>query len=320
MSAHSLIINISNCISVLWSIVLAWHGAGQGFIGLCALRVLLGITESTVSPGFSLLTGIWYKPSEHAWRHGIWFLGNGIANTLGGLMAYGISHIDSSLETWRVSLLAPLSLYHSSILIFLVAVHHLRSDHLCLGSVPLLCASRLSPDSQLLDTRWAQDSGSATSEDSAQLQNEWMVATTVYRGPKGSKELAHFSDHWNCFRHQWRGQQRKWYGNPQICSNTNTAPVRFYHRQVLRLRRIQHNPATNATRWLSARRSPCCHICSIQSSQVTAHHSRHWLCPGTLGYPLGERATNREQNRQTFRLLVDDRLFLGFPVVLEFDC
>jgi ACS family allantoate permease-like MFS transporter len=87
---------------VLWSIVLACHGAGQSFVGLAVLRVLLGITESTVSPGFSLLTGIWYKPSEHAWRHGIWFLGNGIANTFGGLLAYGIAHIDGTLEPWRV--------------------------------------------------------------------------------------------------------------------------------------------------------------------------------------------------------------------------
>ncbi|RDW59904.1 MFS allantoate transporter-like protein [Coleophoma cylindrospora] len=86
---------------IAWAIVLACHGAANNFIGLCVLRVLLGITESTVSPGFSLLTGIWYKPSEHAWRHGIWFLGNGIANTLGGLMAYGILHISGSLSPWR---------------------------------------------------------------------------------------------------------------------------------------------------------------------------------------------------------------------------
>ncbi|TGO21196.1 hypothetical protein BPAE_0234g00080 [Botrytis paeoniae] len=86
---------------VIWAIVLGCHGAANNFVGLCVLRVLLGITESTVSPGFSLLTGIWYKPSEHAWRHGIWFLGNGIANTFGGLLAYGIAHIGGRLGSWR---------------------------------------------------------------------------------------------------------------------------------------------------------------------------------------------------------------------------
>ena len=90
-----------NC-SIAWAIVLGCHGAANSFIGLCILRVLLGITESTVSPGFSLLTGIWYKPSEHAWRHGLWFVGNGIANTFGGLLAYAIAHIKGDLKPWRV--------------------------------------------------------------------------------------------------------------------------------------------------------------------------------------------------------------------------
>ncbi|PQE31496.1 dal5-allantoate and ureidosuccinate permease protein [Rutstroemia sp. NJR-2017a WRK4] len=86
---------------IVWAVILGCHGAGESFAGLCVLRILLGMAESTVSPGFSLLTGIWYKPSEHAWRHGIWFLGNGIANTFGGLLAYGIAHITGSLATWR---------------------------------------------------------------------------------------------------------------------------------------------------------------------------------------------------------------------------
>jgi MFS family permease len=94
--------------SIIWAVILGCHGAGQSFAGLCVLRILLGMAESTVSPGFSLLTGIWYKPSEHAWRHGIWFLGNGIANTFGGLLAYGIAHITGSLATWRVSNTSPI--------------------------------------------------------------------------------------------------------------------------------------------------------------------------------------------------------------------
>ncbi|KAG9228163.1 MFS allantoate transporter-like protein [Amylocarpus encephaloides] len=91
---------LSACI-IAWAIVLGCHGAANTFIGLCVLRVLLGMTESTVSPGFSLLTGIWYKPSEHAWRHGLWFVGNGIANTFGGLLAYAIAHIKGDLKPWR---------------------------------------------------------------------------------------------------------------------------------------------------------------------------------------------------------------------------
>lgn len=43
-----------------------------------------------------------YKPSEHATRHGIWFLGNSFGGLGGSLMAYGVNHIKSKIETWRV--------------------------------------------------------------------------------------------------------------------------------------------------------------------------------------------------------------------------
>ncbi|KAF7525686.1 hypothetical protein PCG10_004677 [Penicillium crustosum] len=73
---------------IIWAIVLACHGATSNFAGLISLRVLLGIFESTISPGLSLLTGLWYKRSEHASRHGIWFAGNSVSSIFGGLLTY----------------------------------------------------------------------------------------------------------------------------------------------------------------------------------------------------------------------------------------
>lgn len=66
-----------------------------------ALRFLLGAFEASISPGFSLVTGLWYKPAEHASRHGIWFAGNTSAAIVGGLLAYAISHIKSHIAAWR---------------------------------------------------------------------------------------------------------------------------------------------------------------------------------------------------------------------------
>ncbi|KAH6991399.1 major facilitator superfamily domain-containing protein [Ilyonectria sp. MPI-CAGE-AT-0026] len=87
---------------ILWAIVLACHGATNNFIGLCIVRVLLGIFESTISPGFSLITGLWYKPSEHAARHGVWFLGNSVGAFCGALISFGCSYITTGpLEPWR---------------------------------------------------------------------------------------------------------------------------------------------------------------------------------------------------------------------------
>lgn len=86
---------------IIWAIVLGCHGAATNFGSLMALRFLLGIFESSISPGFSLVTSMWYKPSEHASRHGLWFAGNTTASIFGGLLAYAISHIRSSIASWR---------------------------------------------------------------------------------------------------------------------------------------------------------------------------------------------------------------------------
>lgn len=88
--------------SLIWAIVLACHGATSNFASLVTVRVLLGALESTISPGLSLVTGLWYKRSEHASRHGIWFAGNSISSIFGGLLTYGIGHISNSVDPWRV--------------------------------------------------------------------------------------------------------------------------------------------------------------------------------------------------------------------------
>ncbi|KAF5008114.1 hypothetical protein FDECE_5598 [Fusarium decemcellulare] len=87
--------------SLVWAIVLVCHAAVQDFKGLLIARFFLGVAEASISPGFSLITGMWYKREEQPLRHGIWFLGNAIATMFGGLLAYGIAHIGGKLDTWR---------------------------------------------------------------------------------------------------------------------------------------------------------------------------------------------------------------------------
>ncbi|KAL2826996.1 major facilitator superfamily domain-containing protein [Aspergillus cavernicola] len=86
---------------IIWAVIVTCHGATSNFAGLTTVRVLLGVFESTISPGLSLVTSLWYKRSEHASRHGIWFAGNSISTIFGGLLTYGIVHINSSIESWR---------------------------------------------------------------------------------------------------------------------------------------------------------------------------------------------------------------------------
>lgn len=86
---------------IAWALCLACHAATSNFAGLMAVRFMLGATEASISPGFSLITGMWYTRSEQPFRHGIWFFGNSLAVTFGSLLAYGIAHIQTELSAWK---------------------------------------------------------------------------------------------------------------------------------------------------------------------------------------------------------------------------
>lgn len=78
------------------------HAVTNDYASLMALRALLGVFESAISPGFSLITGMWYTPREHVSRHSIWFAGNAIASIIGTLIAYGLLSYEGSLPQWKV--------------------------------------------------------------------------------------------------------------------------------------------------------------------------------------------------------------------------
>ncbi|KAL2802088.1 major facilitator superfamily domain-containing protein [Aspergillus granulosus] len=86
---------------LVWAVVLSCHAAAQNFTGLMILRTLLGVLEAGITPGLSMMTAIWYKRSEHGSRHGVWFAGNSTAAIFGGLLGFGIGHIENSVASWR---------------------------------------------------------------------------------------------------------------------------------------------------------------------------------------------------------------------------
>ncbi|KAJ2980994.1 hypothetical protein NQ176_g2309 [Zarea fungicola] len=88
---------------VLWGVCLTLHSVAGGYAGLMVLRTLLGVFESAISPGFSLITSTWYTPREHSLRHSIWFSGNAIGGILGSLIAYGIVFYTGSIAKWKLS-------------------------------------------------------------------------------------------------------------------------------------------------------------------------------------------------------------------------
>lgn len=76
--------------------------APKNYAGFAAVRFLLGFTEGAVSPAFVTITSIWYRKQEHALRTAFWVSMNGIAQTLGCLLMYGIGKNTSlDLAPWR---------------------------------------------------------------------------------------------------------------------------------------------------------------------------------------------------------------------------
>ncbi|KAH8689921.1 major facilitator superfamily domain-containing protein [Talaromyces proteolyticus] len=86
---------------LIWAGIQMCMAAGNSFGSLAALRILLGAFEAAVSPGFTIITSTWYKPSEHALRHGLWYGGASVATIFGGILAYAVSHIHSAIKTWQ---------------------------------------------------------------------------------------------------------------------------------------------------------------------------------------------------------------------------
>jgi MFS family permease len=87
----------------LWGGVLACHVTSHNFAGTMVTWFFLGAMEAAVSPGLSLITGMWYTRQEQPLRHELWFAGNSVATAFSGLVSYGVAHITGSIPAWKVN-------------------------------------------------------------------------------------------------------------------------------------------------------------------------------------------------------------------------
>ncbi|TCD70250.1 hypothetical protein EIP91_004151 [Steccherinum ochraceum] len=86
----------------VWSVALLCHAACTNFGGLFACRAFLGICEGAITPGFMIVTSMFYTRKEQSQRVGYWFLMNGAAIIMLGLIAFGTLHITGGpLEPWQ---------------------------------------------------------------------------------------------------------------------------------------------------------------------------------------------------------------------------
>jgi ACS family allantoate permease-like MFS transporter len=80
----------------IWSIALMCHSACHSFGGLFACRFILGACEGAITPGFLIVTSMFYTREEQTRRIGYWYLMNGFAIVFLGLVSFGLLHIKST--------------------------------------------------------------------------------------------------------------------------------------------------------------------------------------------------------------------------------
>ncbi|RMX85100.1 hypothetical protein D0869_04082 [Hortaea werneckii] len=89
-----------------WGTVVACTSAANSYASLAALRFLLGMFESAISPSLIVVTSMWYKRDEQPRRVGTWYIGVGCASIIGSLMSFGFQHYDGDdFSSWQIMFL-----------------------------------------------------------------------------------------------------------------------------------------------------------------------------------------------------------------------
>ena len=90
-------------IALGWGIVATMTGLASSYGSLIACRLLLGVFEAGLFPGLNVYLTFFYTKHELALRVGYLFVSAAVAGALGGLLAYGIGHLDGvqGMSGWR---------------------------------------------------------------------------------------------------------------------------------------------------------------------------------------------------------------------------
>ncbi|KAG6860580.1 hypothetical protein C0995_009629 [Termitomyces sp. Mi166 len=86
----------------VWAVALMAHAACKSFGGLFPVRFILGMCEGAITPGFLIVTSMFYTREEQSKRVGYWFLMNGAAVIFLGLISFGLIHThEDNFHPWQ---------------------------------------------------------------------------------------------------------------------------------------------------------------------------------------------------------------------------
>lgn len=81
--------------------------AGANSYGaLLGLRFVSGMFEAVADPAFVAITSMWFTRKQQPTVIGLWYCANGVGIALGGLIGYGIGHVNTGgIASWRYEFL-----------------------------------------------------------------------------------------------------------------------------------------------------------------------------------------------------------------------
>ncbi|KAI0201394.1 MFS general substrate transporter [Astrocystis sublimbata] len=108
-----------------WGVFVVLLTQCRDYSSAMAVRFLMGLFESAVTPGLTLMTGFWYTRQEIPLRQNIWFSALGWAGIIGSFISLGIANLpaDTKPERWAIIfyLLGGVTLLWSFVVWFVLA-------------------------------------------------------------------------------------------------------------------------------------------------------------------------------------------------------
>lgn len=86
-----------------WGLITTCTCVVKSYPGYVIIRLFLGMSEAGLYPGSYFILSMWYKPKELATRMAIFYGANTAAGAFGGVIAYGVGHLDGAMgwRAWR---------------------------------------------------------------------------------------------------------------------------------------------------------------------------------------------------------------------------
>lgn len=93
---------LSFCI-IAWGVVVACHAACESYASLMIVRTLLGVFESSLSPGLIVISSMYWNKSENLKRTGIWVAFAGLSVIIGGVLSFGFQYVENQhFASWKI--------------------------------------------------------------------------------------------------------------------------------------------------------------------------------------------------------------------------